>query len=159
MTRALVILMLLCSPSFAEPARVAIVDTRQLFDKGGIAAWFAARAKLDAEEPTFKVVESPDGQKANAHADISDPQMRKLFTEMDRDSARSKAWGAHESEVLDPIEADVMRAIEKYAAAHGIGILLDRGKLDDALLVVAAGVDITNAFIKDYNAKAKAPKK
>ena len=158
MTRTLAILMLLCSSALAEP-RVALVDTRQFFDKGGIAAWVAARAKLDAEEPKFKVVESPDGGKANAHTDIENPEIRKLYTDMDRDAARNKAWSAHESEVLDPIETDVMRALEKYAAVHGIGLVLDRKQLDDAVLVVAAGVDITDAFVKDYNTKAKAPKK
>jgi hypothetical protein len=67
------------------------------------------------------------------------------------------SWSAlaREREVLDPIEADVMRALDAYTQSHGIAILLDRDKLEDAVLVVAAGADITDAFIKDYDAKAR----
>lgn len=156
MMRALVVLGLFVSSSaLAEPGRVALVDTGRLFDKAGLAKWAAARAKLDAEEPKFVVVESPNGKKLNPHADISDPTMRKTFTDLDWDAARRDAWLAHEREVLDPIEADVMRALDAYTQSHGIAILLDRGKLDDAVLVVAVGADITDAFIKDYNAKVK----
>lgn len=143
------------SPAAAD-GRVALVDTSRLFASSGIGAWVAARAKLDAEEPHFKVVESPDGQKPDPHNDISDPHFRKVLTDLERDSARGKAWNAHESEVLDPIEADVMRALDKYAQAHGIAIVLDRAKLADAVLVVAPGADITDAFIKDYNGKKAA---
>jgi Skp family chaperone for outer membrane proteins len=156
MMRALIVLGLFVSSSaLAEPGRVALVDTGRLFHQAGIAKWAAARAKLDAEEPKFVVVESPDGKKPNPHADIADPATRKVFTDLDRDALRSEAWHAHEHEVLDPIEADVMRALEAYTQSHGIAILLDRGKLDDAVLVVAAGADITGAFIKDYDAKAR----
>jgi Skp family chaperone for outer membrane proteins len=143
------------STARAEPARVALVETGRLFDKAGIAKWAAARARLDAEQSKFVVVESPDGKKPDPHADISDPQFRKLFTDMDRDSARSKAWTAHEAEVLDPIEADVTAALEAYVQSHGIAVLLDRSELGRAVLVAAPGADITDAFIKDYNARGK----
>jgi Skp family chaperone for outer membrane proteins len=143
------------SSALAEPGRVALVDTGRLFHKAGIAKWAAARAKLDAEQPTFVVVESPDGKKPNPHTDIRDPTWRKTFIDLDRDAMRRDAWHAHEREVLDPIKADVMRALDAYTQSHGIAIVLDRDKLEDAVLVVAAGADITDAFIKDYNAKAK----
>lgn len=156
MMRALVVLGLLVSSSaLAEPSRVALVDLGRLFDKAGIAKWSAARAKLDAEESKFVVVESPDGKAPDPHADISDPKMRKLFTDLERDGARRGAWSAHEREVLDPIESDVMRALDAYTQSHGIALLLARDRIADAVLVVAEGVDITDAFIKDYNAKSR----
>jgi hypothetical protein len=52
---------------------------------------------------------------------------------------------------------DVEIALARFARDRGIGIVLDRGKLDAALLVVAAGVDVTDVFIKDYNTRG-APK-
>ncbi len=156
MTRVLAVAVLLvtAASASADPNRVALVDTDRMFDKAGVAVWAAARAKLDAEEPKFVVVESSSGQNVNAHTDISDPKMRKIFTDMDRDAERNKAWEAHVREVLDPIENDVLRALDAYARAHGIGIVLDRGKIGDAILVAAPGADITDAFIKDYNAAA-----
>src|SRR5882672_10710398 len=100
MMRALVLLGLLISSSaLADSGRVALVDTGRLYDKGGIAKWVAARAKLDAEEPKFVVVESPDGTKPDPHTDV-DPTYRKMFTDLDRDATRNKAWAAHEAEVL-----------------------------------------------------------
>ena len=61
--------------------------------------------------------------------------------------------------MLDPIAADVTRALERYARAHGIdlvlGLVLDRGKLGEMLLVVSASADLTAAFIKDDNAASK----
>jgi len=156
MMRALVVLGLFISSSaLAQSGRVALVDTGRLFHKTGIANWATARARLDAEERTFVVVESPDGKNADPHADVSDPTMRTRLTDLDRDLMRIKAWSAHEREVLEPIRADVMHALDTYAQGHDIAIVLDRDKLGEAVLVVIADADITDAFIKDYNAKTK----
>jgi hypothetical protein len=44
-----------------------------------------------------------------------------------------------------------MRALERYARAHAIDLVLDRHQLGEDLLVVSAGADITAAFLRDYN--------
>ena len=55
------------------------------------------------------------------------------------------------AEVLQPLQEDVAKALDVYAKARGITILLDGSQIpityaDDA-------IDITDAFIADYNSK------
>jgi hypothetical protein len=77
-----------------------------------------------------------------------------------RTRQEDEVWSRHEHEVLEPIEIDVMQALERYAQVHAIDLVLDRHQLGDQLLVVAASADITTAFIKAYNAKpAPRPKR
>ena len=79
---------------------------------------------------------------------------------IDAISARRKALEQHSDAVLDPIREDVTRALQAFARARQIDILLDRAHIDsDAILYIAPTADITSAFIKHYNAShsAKAP--
>ena len=55
------------------------------------------------------------------------------------------------AEALEPLQADVSKALDAFAKARGITILIDASQIpvtyvDDAL-------DITDAFIADYNSK------
>jgi hypothetical protein len=127
-------------------SRVALIDTSTLWSEGGIATYAAANAKLDAEEPNFKVVELPPG------AQLPKKTGFESIDEMNRGNVRWEAWMAHKAKVLDPIKADVMRALERYMRARGIGLVLDRLQIQDAVFIALPGVDITDAFIKDYNA-------
>jgi Skp family chaperone for outer membrane proteins len=61
--------------------------------------------------------------------------------------------------VLDPIRAAVSRGLEQFAKRHGIDLVLDRSQLGEAVLIAAPGVDITDAFIKDYNTNASPTRK
>ncbi len=129
-------------------SRVALVDTSTLWSAGGIAAYAAARARLDAEEKKFQVVELPPGSKPPEKSPYP------IIDQLNRDHVRWEAWSAHEAQVLDPIRADVLRALDRYARARGIGLVLDRAQIGDAVLIALPGVDITDAFVKDYNAAA-----
>ncbi len=158
-------LLLLITASLAEaaPTRVAVIDGEKLYDTGGIAKWLAARAKLDAERKSFKVVEKPAGQPTPALPDWCG----KPKTDWERDTCKKlretlmqhvegSEWEKHEHEVLDPIEADVQKELQRYAASSGIDILLDRSELGEStVLFVSPQTDITSAFIKSYNAKKK----
>ncbi len=53
--------------------------------------------------------------------------------------------------MLAPLEADLDKAISAYARSRGIELLLE--KSETGIVYIAPGVDITAAFIKDYNAK------
>jgi hypothetical protein len=157
----------------AEPmgtSRVALIDTARMWAAGGITRWATARAKLDDEKPHFVVAEAPAGTVTTprfTRPDLSglSPETRerlqknwdKIDREMITASVTDAAWAAHEAEVLDPITADVERALTRYVAAHGIGLLIDRSGIEDNIAFVAAGVDITDAFVKDYNGRATSP--
>lgn len=143
--------------------RVAVIDGDKLWATGGIARWVAARAKLDAERPKFKIVESPDGKP------VTDPtpdvcrsansgRLKELCDEMRRSSQKQRedqAWDEHELQLLGPIETDVRQALEQFARSRGIGLVLDRQHLGDGIVVAIGGADITAEFIKHYNAKPK----
>jgi hypothetical protein len=59
--------------------------------------------------------------------------------------------------VLAPIVADTVRALDRFARKRGIGLVLDRAKLDAAIVVVLPGTDLTDAFLAEYNRTAPAP--
>ena len=52
-----------------------------------------------------------------------------------------------------PVSADIGKALDQYAAQHGLTLILDISKLLPALLTVSPAMDITQAFIADYNSK------
>jgi len=149
-------------PAIAAPAtRVAVIDLEKLYESGGIQRWLAARKKLDAEKPRFKVLERPKtARKKLTLPECAKPDefMKDLCTrldKLDRESVVDDAWTEHEREVLGPIEVDVDKELRRYAMATGIDVLIDRGSLEDGLVFVRPGIDITSAFIKNYNARRK----
>ena len=57
------------------------------------------------------------------------------------------------TEVVAPISVDIGKGLDQYAAQHGLTLILDISKLLPALLTVNPAMDITQAFIADYNSK------
>ena len=88
-------------------------------------------------------------------------KLKRELDDLDRkaqqDAANDAGWHAHETEVLDPIVADIYRQLDHFIAAHHIELLLDRHTLEDGVVFAAAGVDITDAFVKEYNSHTAAP--
>lgn len=56
-------------------------------------------------------------------------------------------------EVLSPISTDIGKALDQYASQHGLTMILDLSKLLPAVLTVNPAMDITQAFIAEYNSK------
>ncbi len=54
-------------------------------------------------------------------------------------------------ELSDPIYQEISTALQAYSKQRGITVLFDASKMAGAMLVVNDGIDITDAFIKDYN--------
>jgi Skp family chaperone for outer membrane proteins len=57
------------------------------------------------------------------------------------------------NEVVGPISADIGKALDQYASQHGLTMILDISKLLPAVLTVNPAMDITRAFIAEYNSK------
>jgi Skp family chaperone for outer membrane proteins len=55
-------------------------------------------------------------------------------------------------EVVGPVSADIGKALDQYASKHGLTMILDISKLAPAVLTVNPSMDITLAFIAEYNA-------
>lgn len=152
----LVLLALVLLTSVAHADRIAVIDTSRFYEKGGIARWLAARAKLD-EDRKVKAVEIPDGEKPAA-IPCDEPLMG---AERCREYRKREAVRRSEAErdrrgrvILDDIEAEVTAAVQSYAKAQRIDLLLPR---EETMIYVSPTADITAAFIKDFNAKP-APK-
>jgi outer membrane protein len=56
-----------------------------------------------------------------------------------------------QQEVLGPLQEDIGRALEAFAKARGISVLIDASRVP--LIYAADNLDITRAFIADYNSK------
>jgi Skp family chaperone for outer membrane proteins len=56
-----------------------------------------------------------------------------------------------QQEVLGPLQEEIGRALEAYAKAHGISVLIDASRVP--LIYAADNLDITRAFIAEYNSK------
>jgi len=57
------------------------------------------------------------------------------------------------TEVVGPISNDIGNALIQYAAQNGLTMILDISKLLPAVLTVNPAMDVTQAFIADYNSK------
>lgn len=56
-------------------------------------------------------------------------------------------------EEVSPISNDIGKALDQFATARGITMILDISKLAPAILTVNPAMDVTAAFIADFNTK------
>lgn len=54
-------------------------------------------------------------------------------------------------EVVGPISQDIGKALDDFAKQRGITMILDISKLAPAILSINPAMDVTNAFIAEYN--------
>jgi Skp family chaperone for outer membrane proteins len=153
--RTLIVLLVTLHASVAAASpRLAVIDTARLWEKGGIARYVAAVERLAEERKKFKLVESPDGKTVRPARETDDERLRRIQRELDhlqRDSRERQEWEKREREVLEPIESDVVRALGAFAKKRGIDLLLDRDAYEGLVLYAAPSLDLTAAFIADYN--------
>ena len=57
--------------------------------------------------------------------------------------------------MFNPLQDDISKALDVYARARGITLILDGSMMP--LVYAADGLDITRAFMADYNSKNPAP--
>ena len=69
-----------------------------------------------------------------------------------KQQAGQKALDKRVKELTDPIYQDIGQALQTFAKARGISVVFDISKMQGVVMLVnPAGVDITDAFIADYN--------
>ena len=56
-------------------------------------------------------------------------------------------------EVVSPISQDIGKALTQFATTRGITMILDISKLAPAVLTANPAMDVTQAFISEYNSK------
>lgn len=149
--------------------RFAIVDTDAFTDqKQGIHRLVAAfqtverefkprRDELQQLQTRYEALakQISDTQKVadqKALASLAD-QADTLKTDIEqRQAAGQKALDKRVKELTEPIYQDIGSALQAFARGRGISVVFDISKMQGVVMLVnPAGIDITDAFIADYN--------
>jgi Skp family chaperone for outer membrane proteins len=77
-------------------------------------------------------------------------QMKKDYQRRGEDA--QAAYQKRRQDIFAPLQDDVAKALDVYAKARGITLLID-GSQVEGILFAADSIDITKAFISDYNLK------
>ena len=150
----------------AGPANIAIIDSAAFTDeKQGIARAMAAMRQLEAK---FLPVRNElkgmrdklntmraDLQKKQAIQDAKITQQQaeeaeRLELQIKRKAEDAQASYQKESlAVLEPLQKDIGDALNAYAQAKGISLLIDVNRVP--VIYAASSLDVTRDFIAEYN--------
>jgi outer membrane protein len=61
------------------------------------------------------------------------------------------AYNKRRTELFTPLQDDIGKALEAYAKTHNINVIIDGSQVP--LVYAADALDITRAFIADFNSK------
>jgi Skp family chaperone for outer membrane proteins len=76
-------------------------------------------------------------------------QMKKEFQRKGEDA--QAAYDRRRKEMFTPLQDDIGKALEVYAKGHNINVIIDGSQVP--LVYAADALDITRAFINDFNSK------
>ena len=76
-------------------------------------------------------------------------QMKKDFQRKGEDA--QAAYDRRRKEMFEPLQEDIGKALEAYAKGHNINVIIDGSQVP--LVYAADALDITRAFINDFNSK------
>lgn len=150
-------------------AKIALVNTEDFADeKTGIVRLVAAMKRVDGEfQPRRTELQTLQQQIEKATADLSkaapvqDPkvtaQQNEKIEQMKKDFQRKgedaqAAYQKRLQDVLGPVYDDIGKALDVYAKAHGITLILDVTKIQ-GIVAASESLDITRVFITEFNAK------
>lgn len=150
-------------------SKIAVIFSEAFQDsKQGIAKFTVLLTKLNGEFQKTQDDLNLMAQKINQLSDdlnktrnIADPKVTQQkidqLEELKKDYKRKAedaqaAYQKRRVAVLGPLQEDVGRALDSYAKAHSIAMIID-GSQVEGVLYAAESTDITRAFISDYNSK------
>ncbi|HEU5459392.1 MAG TPA: OmpH family outer membrane protein [Pyrinomonadaceae bacterium] len=155
-------------PPPAAPANIGIIDSSEFSnDKTGIARVTAAMTQLETKFQPLRT--EIRGMRERLNTMRSDIQKKRGIQdaamtarqaeEADRLEVQIKrkqedAQASYQKEsitVLEPLQKDIATAINAYAQAKGITLVLDANRVP--IIYAATSHDITRDFINDYNQK------
>lgn len=149
--------------------KIALVNTDEFADeKTGIFRLVAAMKRVNTEfQPRQTEMQGLQAQidKAttdlNKAAPVQDPKVtqqqsdkiEQMKTEFKRKGEDAQAaYQKRLQEVLGPVYDDIGKALDAYAKAHGITLILDVTKIQ-GIVSASESLDITKAFITEFNSK------
>jgi len=150
-------------------SKIALVDTDAFLDeKQGITKLVTAAKAVEAEfQPRRNELQTLQQQIDKATADlqkvqaVQDPklsaQQQDKIDTMKKDLQRKgeDAQAAYQKRLQDklgPVYEDIGKALDAYAKAHGITMVLDVTKVQ-GIVSADGSLDITKAFIVEFNSK------
>ena len=150
-------------------SKIALVDTDAFLDeKQGITKLVTAAKAVEAEfQPRRNELQTLQQQIDKATADlqkvqaVQDPklsaQQQDKIDTMKKDMQRKgeDAQAAYQKRLQDklgPVYEDIGKALDAYAKAHGITMVLDVTKIQ-GIVSADGSLDITKAFIVEFNSK------
>ena len=109
----------------------------------------AQRLRQQQDEIT-KLQQTPNVTPAQVQTKLEQlDQQKKEYTRRGEDA--QAAYQRRRLELLSPLQEDVGKALDAFAKARGITMILDGSQMP--LLYAVDSMDITKAFIADYNSK------
>lgn len=152
-------------------AKVAWLDSRAFFnEESGIKRLVRTVKELDLEfsgtqsELTLlqeklrtivgELQKLREGGEANAQA-VQEKQTEGLKIQQElqaKQQQAQQAFGQAQQQKQGPVMAEIGKALEAYAKAHDLGLLVDAAKLGDAVLYTTPAIDVTEDFIATFNA-------
>jgi len=79
-------------------------------------------------------------------------QLAAMTTELKRKSEDAEAaYGKRRQDIFMPLQQDIGKALEAFAKARGITVIVDGSQVP--VVYAADSIDITRAFINDFNSK------
>ena len=150
-------------------SKVALIDSSAFADeKQGIAKFVSALKRVNAEfQPRQTELTNLQTQLEKATSDLAKAapvqdakvtqQQQDRIDQMKKDYQRKgedaqAAFNKRLEEVLGPIYEDIGKALDGFAKARGITLILDVTKVQ-GIVAAADAMDITRAFIAEYNSK------
>src|SRR6266849_419761 len=156
-------------------SKVAVIFSEAFQDpKTGIARFNATLNKLNSEfadrfkrldDMALKVKQLPDEitnlqQQAAKGTPIAPQTIQAKIDQLDQLKRQAQretedaqaAYDKRRQELFVPLQDEVGKALDKFAKDRGITMILD-GSQVQGILYAADGLDVTKAFISDYNIK------
>jgi outer membrane protein len=148
--------------------RLAVIDSGAFSDdKAGITRVVNAVKQVDAQfQPQRTELQGMQDRYNTLVADIQkkasvqDPkvtaqqqeQAEQLQLQIKRKAEDAQAaYQKRMGDVLDPLQQDVFNALQAFAQARGISLIIDLNRNPSPVLYAADSVDITRDFITEYN--------
>ncbi|HEU5459915.1 MAG TPA: OmpH family outer membrane protein [Pyrinomonadaceae bacterium] len=154
-------------------SKMAVIYTDMFLDqKTGIAKFNSVVTKLNGEFQKLKDEINAMQQRAQAlEAEINKLREAPAGTPIDQRSLQAKidqleqlkkdiqrkaedaqaAYDRRRQELFTPLQDEIGKSLEVFAKARGINVIIDAARVP--LLYAAESIDITKAFIQDFNSK------
>lgn len=163
------------APQTAAPQNVAVPDSKMaliysdmfLDQKNGIARFNSLLGTLNREfqprQAELQGLQQRIGALTKEIEDtqtVADPnairQKREQLAQLNTDFKRKgedaeAAYNKRRQEIFFPLQQDIGKALEAFAKARGITVIVDGSQVP--MVYAAESLDITKAFIADFNSK------